>query len=136
MKTDKIISFIQHTLGCGCSTEVFNFIDYQRHINLDKEIEIESRINIGNKLLVYIVDFEHNNAIKNNIAKTINKLLSNGKLERDTKKFNRFRLVLISKNIDNEELYRAKDIFRDLSHNDEKLHLHILQGSIEDFTFE
>lgn len=136
MKTDKIISFIQQTLGCGCNPEVFNFIDYQRHIYLDKQIEIESRINIGNRLLVYLVDFDPNNQMKNNIDHVVNVLLNRGKNERDAKKFNRFRLVLVSRKIDDELFTRARDVFKEFSHNDEKLHLHILQGSIEDFIFE
>jgi hypothetical protein len=51
----KVKTFAQETLGCQCPEEVFDFIDSQRDIELFPQISLTNKINIGNRLLIYII---------------------------------------------------------------------------------
>ncbi len=119
MDYNKIKTFVQKTLGCGCPEEVFNKIDYQSDFKLN-EISLLSRINIGNRLLIYVTKIYNPDLIK----KDIPLLISEGKKDRDSSGFNRFRLVIVSdgSNAIKEYVY---SIFNTLE-KDEKIHLHII----------
>ena len=54
---DEIKTFVQKTLGCGCPEEVFRHIDWETNAE-SPEAGLYSRINIGNRLLVYISAFD------------------------------------------------------------------------------
>nr|WP_319491527.1 hypothetical protein [uncultured Desulfobacter sp.] len=109
--------FIQHTLGCGCPAEVFSKIIYEK-----KQGGVwDGRINVGDRLLVYIVHVDSENDLSNTIART----MESGVTERNTKKFNRFRLVLVTSN--HRELSKsAEKTFCESKLFDEKTHLHLL----------
>ena len=64
----KIKSFATQTLGCQCPEEVFNFIDCQRNIELSNQILLINKINIGNRLLIYVVETDDINFINNNLS--------------------------------------------------------------------
>ncbi|MBU2578223.1 hypothetical protein KKA69_05370 [Patescibacteria group bacterium] len=116
---ENIKTFVRQTLGCGCPEEVFEYIDCQTNITLNYGV-LCNRINIGNRLLIYIVEVHNGDSLKN----VLPILIAMGKKERDNLKFNRFRLVLASDNIDKTKKV-AEDIFRTIE-KDEKIHLHII----------
>ena len=116
---ENIKTFVKNTLGCGCPEEVFEYIDCQSNIKLN-DVVLRNRINIGNRLLIYIVEVHNGDSLKN----VLPLLIATGKKERDDLKFNRFRLVLASDNID-ETKKVADDVFRTIE-KDEKIHLHII----------
>lgn len=121
-KKEKIKNFVQKKLGCKCPEEVFEFIDLKQNFKLDNDILLNARLNIGNRLLIYVLELNSPHLLKNNFAA----IIAQGKRERDSKKFNRFRLVLIAE----EEKDIAKSaipLFNSLIKKDEKMHLHVLK---------
>lgn len=111
--------FVKDVLGCECPEDVFKIIESEFDVVVDN-ILLKNRINIGNKLLIYIVDGD-----RNNIDYIIPFLINYGRKERDEKKFNRLRVVLIF-----EKLDKTKDklirIFEDYN-IDDKVHMHLLE---------
>ena len=124
MMNDKEIKvFVRETLGCGCPEEVFQYMDYQSNI-MSGDVLLRARLNVGNRLLIYVVDVEKRESIRN----ILSRLIDIGKKERDDLGFNRFRLVLASDNV--SEIRRtSEELFRD-SVKDEKVHLHIVQKAV------
>ena len=116
---ENIKTFVRNTLGCGCPEEVFEYMDCQSNITLN-DVVLRNRINIGNRLLIYIVEVHNGDSLKN----VLPLLIDTGKKERDNLKFNRFRLVLTSDNIDDTKK-NAEDIFKTID-KDEKVHLHVI----------
>lgn len=124
MEENKAIKeFVQKTLGCGCPEEVFKIIEYQDNIPCGNLI-IRRRINVGNRLLIYIFDVTKNTVI----TEVLPFLLKSGKEQRDKNRFNRFRLVLTVEDIGNIE----KTIFNLFNkiNTDEKVHLHVIAKSL------
>lgn len=115
--------FIRYTLGCACPKEVFNKIEYEKK----QDEPWERRINVGDRLLVYVI----NVASENDLSKKITKALESGVTERNNKKFNRFRLVLVTSNHHQisklaEKVFCASKLF------DEKTHIHLVsEGEIQ-----
>lgn len=125
---EKIKDFVQKTLGCGCPEEVFQKIDCQTSIQI-RDISIRNRINIGNRLLIYVVEMNNTDLLKNILPI----LIDTGKKDRDILGFNRFRLVLATDSLD-QITQVAEALFRDI-HKDEKVHLHIItKDSIPNFS--
>lgn len=116
---ENIKTFVKNKLGCGCPEEVFEYMDCQTNITLN-DIVLCNRMNIGNRLLIYIVEVNKGDSLKN----VLPLLIATGKRERDDLKFNRFRLVLASDNID-ETKKIAENIFKTID-KDEKVHLHVI----------
>ena len=117
---DAIKFFVQQTLGCGCPEEVFKFIDCQFNSKLNDEIVLHNKINIGNRLLIYVLEVNNAAPVKNILPFLVN----TGKAERDDLKFNRFRLVLVTDKVD-EIKESAGSLFNDIN-KDEKVHLHVV----------
>lgn len=116
----EIKRFVQETLGCSCPENVFNTIDYRKECD-----DIPgSKINIGNRLLVYIITMDGISGIQ----EVINPAVEQGVKERDSKGFNRFRLVLATASPD-ELRSPAEKAFLDAGHANEKTHLHIVSTS-------
>lgn len=109
--------FVQNTLGCTCPDEVFEKIEYGKIPNKDRQ----SRINIGDRLLIYIVHIDS----ETDIAVTVKAALASGIAERNSKGFNRFRLVLVSSR-DNKIRKSAEKAFHDCKFRDEKTHVHFV----------
>lgn len=127
MEYNKLIkSFARDILSCGCEEEVFNHIDSQSLVSVTSGIAADKRINIGNRLLVYIIKVNDPDVIQGNLAK----ILSAGKKDRDTGGFNRFRLVLVAPEgaISTNTL---SGMFDEISNGDEKMHLHVLDDDNE-----
>jgi len=116
-----IKAFAQQTLGCGCPEEVFDSIDCQRDIELSPQIVLTNKINIGNRLLIYIIQTDDINFIKSNLPI----IVQFGTKERDSKALNRVRFVIVA---DKPEEIKpvAENIFKNLASKDEKIHLHVL----------
>ncbi len=115
-----IKNFAQITLGCGCPEEVFKTIECRSNIMLDG-IRINDHINIGNRLLIYVVEVGRPDSVEN----ILKSLVIYGRKERDSSGFNRFRLVLTADDIG---IFQkdAENIFRSIN-SDEKVHLHSIR---------
>lgn len=111
---------MKQTLGCACPDEVFEYIDCQSNIKLNDEIILRNKINIGNRLLIYVLEVNNTGPIKN----VLPFLVTAGKTERDNLKFNRFRLVLITDKLD-ELKETAEKLFNTIN-KDDKVHLHVV----------
>ena len=118
---EKIKLFVIQTLGCACPEEVFQYIDCQHNIKLNDDILLHNKINIGNRLLIYIVEMNSPDLIKRKLPI----LIQTGKKERDNSGFNRFRLVVVTESV-NQIKHIADSVFKNLKDKDEKIHLHII----------
>lgn len=121
MKTENVKAFIRKTLGCDCDESVFKHIENERNVEAGG-IKLRNHINVGGRLLVYIVDAEGPSFIRSHLAD----LLEAGRKERDDRNFNRFRLVLVAAS-DSQvrlEVNRALKLSKAV---DEKVHVHILE---------
>ncbi len=115
---ENIKTFVQQTLGCACPEEVFKYIDCQSNIKLNNIVL--SKINIGNRLLIYVVEVNSAYSVRDILPFLIEK----GRKERDSLQFNRFRLVIATDNLD--EIKQVADrVFQALD-KDEKIHLHVV----------
>jgi len=116
----EIKNFAQITLGCGCPEEVFKIIQSRQDIVLEG-IRIRDHINIGNRLLIYVVELK----LPDSMEKILKSMVDAGRKERDRSGFNRFRLVLTADDI---SIFRkdAEGIFRAIN-SDEKVHLHLIR---------
>lgn len=85
----RIKEFVQGVLGCQCPEAVFNTIDCVDNFTSADGIVMKARINVGNRLLVYVVEMSDMVDIA-----YISNLLKEGRRERDDRSFNRFRLAL------------------------------------------
>ena len=121
MSNTKIKTFAQQTLGCGCPEEVFDSIDCQRDIELSPQIVLTNKINIGNRLLIYILQTDDMNFIKSNLPA----IVQSGIKERDSKALNRVRFVIVAEKPE-EIKPGAENIFKNLASKDEKIHLHLI----------
>jgi len=120
--TDKntITEFVRNTLGCNCPEEVFQYIDCHSIENIDENIVPAYEINIGNRLLIFAAAIDEVDSLR----PVLSKLVHAGINKRDEKKFNRFRLVLLTApDIDIAE--QAAEIFGSLA-VDDKVHLHVI----------
>lgn len=120
---EAIKGFTREILGCDCPEEVFNKIVCEDDVRINNGLTISYKINIGDKLLIYILILEQ----RNKLGSELPKLIEAGKKERNGRGFNRFRLVLVSEN---------PDVIRDDVHKlfeklekDEKIHLHIINSN-------
>ena len=118
---EKIKTFVKLTLGCTCPEEVFEYIDCQSNIKLNDDIVLSNKINIGNRLLIYVIETNKPGLIKNVLPFLVN----TGKKERDNLRFNRFRLVLVTDKLD--EIKEIAESIFDTIHKDDKVHLHVIQ---------
>lgn len=121
INNENIKQFVTQTLGCACPEEVFQYIHCQHNIKLNDDILLHNKINIGNRLLIYVVEINNPSFIKINLPLLIEK----GKKERDSSGFNRFRLVVVTDRV--EQIKQVADsVFKNLKDKDEKIHLHII----------
>ena len=119
---EHIKHFAQNVLGCGCPEKVFEYIDCQEDVNING-ITLKRKINIGNKLLIYILEIDSPEFLDRMLVD----LISKGKQERDNKGFNRLRIVFAHETPAEIEV-RANTFFNKLN-TDEKIHLHVVSLS-------
>ena len=120
MHYPEIKRFVQEILGCSCPEEVFNKIDYQ---TASAGI-IGSKINVGGRLLVYILTADG----QSSIHEVVDTALAQGVRERAKKGFNRFRLVLAASRPDDLRSL-AEQAFNRSGYADDKTHLHVVSNS-------
>lgn len=120
MGREDVKYFIQKILGCGCPENVFEHIECYNNVKINNII-LKSKINIGNRLLVYIVEIKDTEYL----AHILPILIKEGRRERESG-FNRFRLVLSTKSI-NEIKQNANILFREMD-KDDKVHLHVVSA--------
>ena len=120
MHYPEIKRFVQETLGCSCPEEVFNKIDYQKA----SAGIIGSKINVGGRLLVYILTADGQSSIQ----EVVDTALAQGVRERAKKGFNRFRLVLAASRPDDLRSL-AEQAFNRSGYADDKTHLHVVSNS-------
>ena len=116
-----IKSFVKKTLGCECDDKIFELIESQQDVKVDNRYLLADKINIGNRLLIYVIALNDSNLLKNCLPA----LFSIGKKERDLSGFNRFRLVIVTEE-KNLMTRIAETFFNDLVDKDDKMHLHVI----------
>ena len=120
MDNKAIKEFVRKTLGCDCPEEVFKYIDYRTAVDIDENILLDYEINIGNRLLIFVAGIDEVDSLR----PVLSKLVQAGATKRDQKKFNRFRLVLLTARA-NDVVEEALGIFNSFV-IDEKVHLHVI----------
>lgn len=116
---ENIKTFAIKILGCNCPEHVFNNVVCQSKIRIDNVV-LHTKINIGNRLLIYIIE----PANMEEIRKSLPIIFKKGKNERDSLGFNRFRLVIATEKTN--ELEKTIDEIWNGLDRDEKTHLHIV----------
>ena len=119
-----IETFAREVLGCTCSDEVFQHIELEDNNSLGQDSPLSYRINIGHRLLIYVAPCPG----KERLDEGIRSLLMQGKQERDTQGFNRFRLVLTTDQ-PGDFFLSAQEIFK-ASNPDDKLHVHVIDAAL------
>ena len=123
--TQLITDFVKSKLGCQCPDEVFETVEVQENCRLNIDIWLRSRINVGNRLLVYVVEVNNSVFVHENLLS----LVFFGRDEKDMKSFKTFRLVLVADPV--EEIKSAADnIFNDLLNVmdlGDSIHLHVVE---------
>jgi hypothetical protein len=112
--------FVRATLGCQCPEEVFRTVERTHDVELRDGTRVRTRLNIGNRLLVYVVEADDAEFAREHVAS----IAAAGRAERDGGGFNRFRLVLASD--DDEVAGAAGKAYRGLEHVDGRMHLHVI----------
>ncbi len=95
---------------------MFRQIESQADVPLDDHVRA-GRINIGNRLLIYIAEIKE----EENLMTLLPFLIDKGKTERDSLQFNRFRLVLATD--ENSTIEQQANALFETIEKDEKIHL-------------
>jgi len=111
--------FVVEDLGCQCPDEVFEKIVVESGRPPISGVAIDHRINIGDRLLVYLVDGRQLHAPAPQLAA----LVAAGLQDRDQHRFNRFRLVVVTTEAVRDE-GTLRPLFEQLAGRDERTHLH------------
>ena len=117
--TEAIKQLVTEKLGCRCPAEVFRHIEIQAEPVVAEGLKLTKRINIGNRLLIYLLQVDDSQEINKNLEM----LLDTGIKDRDANKFNRIRIVIIS---DRKNDYNKYAMAFSKLNKDDKAHLHIL----------
>ena len=121
MDDDQIKRFVKKKLHCTCPDEVFEHIECDADVGAACGIVLDYEINVGNRLLIYVVRVEERYAMLRDV---ICHLIPLGIRRRDEHRFNRLRLVLVATDpLAVEE--RACEVFYTLS-PDDRVHLHVI----------
>ena len=118
---EEIKKFIREDLGCTCPDEVFELISVVHDPVEFNDLQKGYLYEIGGKLLVYLV-MTHD---WSSLIDSLEQIFNRGREKRDAEKFNRFRLVVVTPNIQPARQILLRQ-FDKLSERDERLHLHIV----------
>jgi hypothetical protein len=121
VETAAIKRFVVDVLGCGCPDEVFAAIAIERDRPAVAQVVTDWRIDVGHRLLIYIVDGRQ--LIQP--ARQLAALVETGRTERDRQQFNRFRLVVVAGDGSASER-TLRPLFEKLVAVDERTHLHVV----------
>jgi hypothetical protein len=131
MVNDAVIKdFVRETLGCQCPDSVFDIIEYSNNKLLDGNSLIGDTVNVGNRLLIYIIHTNEPSQILDNLTD----LVRSGLAERNSKGFNRFRLVVATDDIEMMKV-NIEGAFAKLEEIDDRTHLHIIEKTSFDSLF-
>jgi hypothetical protein len=121
--TDEITRFVRGTLGCQCPDDVFQsiVIGQERASNNGAPF---TRLLVGARLLIYVLPASSIDATPDTLAA----LARQGRAERDTRGYNRFRLVIASRDTAAQST-AARAVFDAALGHDDKAHLHLVAGS-------
>ncbi len=123
-----VTRFVREVLGCHCPEEVFRQIEVQRGSSAIKSCPADCELRIGGRLLIVVTSEP-----VAKVASLLEPLVLEGKRARDEGKFNRFRLVVQTRNAveERETLLR---LFHAMPGKDERTHLHVLaKGEVPNF---
>ena len=120
IKDKAIKEFVRRRLGCNCPEEIFQCIACRTVAGIDTNIPPVYEINIGNRLLIFAAAIDEADSLRY----VLSKLVQAGTNKRNEKKFNRFRLVLLTTRVNDvrEEVFGIFDSIV----TDEKIHLHVI----------
>jgi hypothetical protein len=125
---DHIKTFVQQILGCKCPDAILDNVEIERDILTDSGVYLHSRINVSNRLLIYVIEQKRSAFTPNDLQGIVHE----GIHDRYKYGFSRFRLVLATDG--SEELHKSiVSKFDTLPDRDDKVHLHIIGK--EDLTF-
>jgi hypothetical protein len=124
-----VTQFVRQVIGCDCPDEVFRRVEVRSGSTAVKCCPADYELRIGGRLLV-VVTSEPVEALS---GARLARVILEGKRVRDQGKFNRFRLVVQTRNVaqDRDALLRS---FEDVPGKDEKTHVHVVARSeVPDF---
>lgn len=124
-----VTQFVRQVIGCDCPDEVFQRVEVRSGSTAVKCCPADYELRIGGRLLV-VVTSEPVEALS---GARLARVILEGKRARDRGKFNRFRLVVQTRNVaqDRDALLRS---FEDVPGKDEKTHVHVVARSeVPDF---
>ena len=117
----RLAHFVRDTLGCTCPETVFDRIA----LHLGGPGRMIAKIELGGRLLIYLVDADRGP----DIARQLGAAVQRGVVERDSRGFNRFRLVVLASAAE-AWIDRAEQVFRQLPQRDARTHLHIVEPAV------
>ncbi|HVN71349.1 MAG TPA: hypothetical protein VMU10_04965 [Desulfomonilia bacterium] len=113
--------FVRGTLGCECPDEVFERISISP-VNPCPGLPVDGSLEVGGRLLIYISTEADIRVLRENLEK----MILEGKKDRDKRGFNRFRLVIATGSVKEIESILAP-LFGALALKDDKVHLHVVR---------
>ena len=122
--------FIRSTLGCGCPEEILQWIECSRSLPVPEHDLLLTRIDVGGRLLVYVVEGEEAPEMA---ANALPALMAAGIAERERSGFNRLRLVVASEDPDAIRPV-AERVFAESAPRDGNIHLHVV--AVDDLPFD
>jgi hypothetical protein len=129
MMNASVERFVKGTLGCECPDEVFVNTEVLGRIVLGGGLTIDAVITVGDRLLVYVLKARPSPAL----GKDTLRLLKTGRIERDIRNLNRFRLVLYTQDPDSVRP-EAEKAYGACAEVDDKMHVHVIdEGAASEF---
>lgn len=130
-KHQSIKRFAVEILGCGCPDEVFQTVETGTTTISTLTTFQPDRILIGNRLLIYLAPVDSDTEL----PILLPDLIKAGTEERDSKGYNRFRLVLYTEDKDFDAA-GTDFLFSSLAGVDDRLFLHIIEKQALSDIFE
>jgi hypothetical protein len=121
IRKEEIEKFVREDLGCRCPDEVFDAINVIHNPVEFDDPQKGCLLAIGGKLLVFLVTAHDWSSLTNRLEQIFNR----GREKRDAGKFNRFRLVIVTPDIEPARQVLLRQ-FDTLSERDERMHLHVV----------
>ena len=120
--------FVREVIGCHCPDEVLCRIEVQRGSSAIKHCSADYELRIGGRLLIVVTS----EPVKKPVPQ-LDRVIAEGRRAGEDSHFNRFRLVVQSRNAsgEKEKLFQAFEAF---SNKDERTHVHLLgKGEVPNF---
>ncbi len=118
---DAVRHFVRNVLGCECPDEVFSRIQTIDDISAIHGMPMDVLLNIGGRLLLAVTSLGDLKRIADNLEN----IFHEARGIRDSHGFNRFRFVVIAKNVKNARNHLIPK-FENMISTDKKQHLHII----------